>query len=123
MSESLELLLNRCGLKITQARSTLLEVLSQATAPLNYEQIKIKMSQMMDKTTFYRNMAKFEALGLVYKFESDDRKWYFELATTVHAHFICQVCHHVQCIDVHFSGIEGDIQSILVKGRCKECQA
>ena len=122
MSETLEILLSRCGLKVTPARSALLEVLAHASNPLSYEQIKIKMPQIMHKTTFSRNMAKFEASGLVCKFESDDRKWYFELATSVHAHFICEECHHIQCIDIPFSGVEGDVKSIVLKGRCKECQ-
>lgn len=110
-------------LKITQARLAIIEVLQKAKAPMSYEQIKEQMRQEMDKATFYRNIAKFEALELVRKFESDDRKWYFELSTSTHAHFICEKCHQITCMNVDLGHIEGDVKSIVLKGRCKECKA
>lgn len=119
----LENLFARHRLKITQARQAILGVLQNAKAPMSYEQIKEQMSQEMDKATFYRNIAKFETLGVVHKFESDDRKWYFELSTSTHAHFICEQCHQITCMNVDLGHVEGDVKSIVLKGRCKECKA
>ena len=76
----------------------------------------------MDKATFYRNVAKFEEENLIQKFESDDKKWYFEIVGKPHAHFICKACRQVECIKK--VGVELDgyvVQSIILKGICKKC--
>ncbi len=110
------------GLKITDARSAILRVLKAARSPMSYEQMKVQMEQAMDKATFYRNIAKFEELGMVHKFESDDRKWYFELSTSTHAHFICEACHQITCMDVDLGLVDAEVKSIVLKGTCKECR-
>lgn len=121
MHLSLDTLFAATGLKMTEARYSIMHVLSEAKAPMNYEQIKQRMQHDTDKATFYRNVAKFIDLGLVHKFESDDRKWYFELISSPHAHFICESCHQITCMEMDFRGIEGDVKSIVLKGTCKEC--
>ena len=115
--------LNAHHIKPTGARCAILEVLEKATAPLSYEQIKAAMTLAMDKATFYRNMAKFEECRLVSKFESDDRKWYYELGSMEHAHFICESCHEVSCVDIPVpSKAQGNkVKSVILKGTCKRC--
>ncbi|MDD3323514.1 MAG: transcriptional repressor [Sulfurospirillaceae bacterium] len=112
----------RHNIKETPARNSILSVLKEAKNPLNYDQIREKMDIEMDKATFYRNIAKFEELGMVHKFEADDRKWYFELSTSVHAHFICDTCHKIICVDVTIGDVEGEVKSIVLKGTCKGCK-
>jgi len=121
MNEQPKTLCDEYEIKFTTARASILDVLKAANHPLNYEQIKEKMRLHIDKATFYRNIAKFEELGIVHKFEADDRKWYFELSTTTHAHFICEQCHKITCINVDLGAIEGEVTSIVLKGTCKEC--
>ena len=121
MSEQILSLCEEHGIKYTSARASILEVLKEAHHPLNYEQIREKMSQTMDKATFYRNIALFEESGIVHKFEADDRKWYFELSSSTHAHFICEKCHQITCMNVDLGPIEGEVTSIVLKGKCKEC--
>ena len=123
MPELLNTLFAHHGLKKTEARSAILDVLKIAKAPMSYEQIKGQMEQVMDKATFYRNVAKFEELGIVHKFESDDRKWYFELSTSTHAHFICEACHQITCMDVDLGPMDAEVKSIVLKGTCKECKS
>lgn len=122
MPEPLNTFFAHHGLKITNARRAILRVLKEAKAPMNYDQIKIQMEQAMDKATFYRNIAKFEELGMVHKFESDDRKWYFELSTSMHAHFICEMCHKITCMEVDLGPVDAEVKSIVLKGTCKECR-
>jgi Fur family ferric uptake transcriptional regulator len=121
MEESIKVLCDQNAIKCTQARLAILEVLQKAYHPLSYEQIKEQMRQKMDKATFYRNIARFEEAGIVHKFESDDRKWYFELCSHTHAHFICDHCHQITCMEVDIGKVEGDVKSIVLKGTCKEC--
>lgn len=123
MSELFQNVFKEYALKFTTARASILEVLKEAQCPLNYEQIREKMGVKMDKATFYRNIAKFEELGMVHKFESDDRKWYFELSSTTHAHFICEQCHKITCMDVDLGKVEGEVTSIVLKGTCKACHS
>lgn len=122
MKEQIKTIFDNHNIKVTNARASILEVLKNSQTPLNYEQIKEKMEIAMDKATFYRNIAKFETSGIVHKFESDDRKWYFELSTSIHAHFICEACHQIKCIDVNMSEVEGEVKSIVLKGKCKDCK-
>lgn len=123
MSEPFQKVFQEYDIKFTTARASILEVLKVAQHPLCYEQIKEKMHVTMDKATFYRNIAKFEEVGMVHKFESDDRKWYFELSSTTHAHFICEQCHKITCMDVDLGKVEGEVTSIVLKGTCKECHS
>ena len=122
MSEQIKAIFEKHDIKVTSARSSILEVLKNAHTPLNYDQIKDKMNMSMDKATFYRNIAKFENSGMVQKFESDDRKWYFELTTSIHAHFICETYHQIKCIDIAMGEVDGEVKSIVLKGTCKECK-
>ena len=121
MNEQIQTLCKEHNIKFTTARSLILEVLKRASHPLSYEQIKDKMNASMDKATFYRNIALFEEAGIVHKFESDDRKWYFEPSGTTHAHFICEHCHQITCMEVDLGKVEGEVKSIVLKGLCKEC--
>lgn len=123
MHDHIKALFVKHKIKHTHARLAIIEVLKEAKSPLNYEQIKAKMSLAMDKATFYRNIAMFEASGMIHKFESDDRKWYFELSSTMHAHFICDACHQIKCIEINMDTLEEDVKSIVLKGTCKECKA
>ena len=50
-------------IKLTNARKAILEVLIDSNKPLSYEDIKDFIS--MDKATFYRNVAIFEAENLI----------------------------------------------------------
>lgn len=122
MNEQIKTIFSTYNVKKTNARFSILEVLKNAKSPMSYEQIKEKMGTTMDKATFYRNIAKFEESGMVQKFESDDRKWYFELTTSMHAHFICDACHQIQCMNVSMGQVDGDVKSIVLKGTCKECK-
>jgi Fur family transcriptional regulator, ferric uptake regulator len=94
--ESLFNLLRQHRLRLTATRQALLASLLKASSPQSYDDLKA--STTMDKATFYRNMNTFESIGIVRRIESDDRKWYFEIATAAHAHFICEQCHRIECL-------------------------
>jgi len=117
-------LLNSNNIKLTTAREAILWVLNDAKKPLNYEEIKSLLKIDMDKATFYRNISLFEDEKIVQKFESNDKKWYFEIIKKSHAHFICDSCHNIICMNFNLNENleEYTINSVLLKGICKDCK-
>jgi Fur family ferric uptake transcriptional regulator len=109
------------NLKLTSARRELLEVLHKEGKPVSFEDIKDKIH--MDKATFYRNASKFEHESILNSFESNDKKRYYEIQESEHAHFICNVCSSVECIkNIEPVIIKGYVvEDMIFKGICKKC--
>lgn len=108
-------------IKLTSARKELLDILYASDRPLSYEDVKHEIS--MDKATFYRNIAKFQEENVVSGFESNDKKRYFEIQKNPHAHFICNICNKIECIDMpqNIAVKSHIIETVVFKGRCCEC--
>jgi len=117
---NIEALIKDKKIKLTTARVKLLEILQEANRPLCYEEIKKDIS--MDKATFYRNISKFEEEGILNAFESNDKKRYFEVKQSPHAHFVCVVCNGVECVrnvDINLPNYE--INNVIINGKCPSC--
>lgn len=118
---NLEDLTKKKNIKLTTARKAILEILVESNKPVCYEDVKDKLA--MDKATFYRNITKFEEENIINSFESNDKKRYFEIQKTKHAHFICNTCSQIQCIheklDFELQGHQ--IDNIIIKGICPNC--
>lgn len=108
-------------LRLTSTRKALISCFSDTNRPLSYDDVRASLE--MDKTTFYRNMHTFETAGLIRKIESDDKKWYFEIAEAVHPHFICEACHNIECLETSavFSLPGYTVDNIIYKGTCRSC--
>lgn len=108
-------------IKLTTARKEILEILNSSNKPLSYEDMKNDIS--MDKATFYRNITKFQEENLVSSFESNDKKRYFEIQKSPHAHFICTVCNAIECLNIlkDLSIANHTIENIIIKGKCTKC--
>jgi len=108
-------------IKLTSARKEILAIFVDAARPLSYHDIQAHIS--MDKATFYRNIAIFEAQNIISSFESNDKKRYFEISKVPHGHFICNLCNGVEClqsdIGIHLEGYL--IENIIIKGLCPQC--
>ncbi len=116
--EKIKELTKNSTMRVTKARSEILNILIDANRPLCYDDFDLSM----DKATFYRNIAKFEEEKLINKFESDDKKWYFEIASAPHAHFICKACKKIECInDAKIELVGYLVESVTLKGICKDC--
>ena len=106
-------------MKTTKTGAEILSILQSADRPLCYDDFNLNV----DKATFYRNIAKFESENMVQKLESDERKWYFELQTTPHPHFVCVKCKRIECLEELNIKLEGyEIRNITLKGVCKLCK-
>lgn len=112
------------GLKATEARLAILEVLSNNSSPQSYEQIKPNLPSSINKTTFYRNMALFEEHGIVSKFESKDRVWFYEFGDGCHAHFMCEKCKKIICLHIStpFLHEKNYIKKVIYQGWCEDCR-
>ncbi|MBN2815057.1 MAG: transcriptional repressor [Campylobacterales bacterium] len=117
----IEELIEEKNLKLTSARRELLEILANESKPISFEDIKGKIN--MDKATFYRNALKFEQEAIVNSFESNDKKKYYELQESPHAHFICKECNAIECLkDIEPIKVDGyKIEDMIFKGSCKNC--
>ena len=123
MDNELKTVFIEAGIKMTDARCAIVNILAKNKGPKNYEEIKKELPFPMNKTTFYRNMFLFEEKGLINKFESSDRIWYYELGKSSHAHFMCEICSKIECFDIEIPSKLKNYQlnSVTFKGICKDC--
>jgi Fur family ferric uptake transcriptional regulator len=114
-------LIEETNIKLTSSRKAILEILSSSSKPLCYEEIKDFIH--MDKATFYRNITKFEEENIIDSFESNDKRRYFEIKKSKHAHFLCTNCSKIECIheELNFKLINHKIENIIIKGICPNC--
>lgn len=102
--ENIFSLLQASKLRLTRARKAFVEVLSVASAPLSVPQILAGLKERsieVNKTTVYRELERFRALGIVENFQLGDRKQYYELSSRDHHHhLICMSCESVEDIDM-----------------------
>lgn len=107
--------------KLTTAKKEILNILSSSNKPLCYEDMKMDIS--VDKATFYRNITKLQEENLVSGFESNDKKRYFEIKKTLHAHFICTACNTIECLNIFkdLAIANRSIENIIIKGKCEKC--
>lgn len=121
--QNIENLLKNPEIRLTTAREDVLRVLANAKKPLCYDEILSKTKVKMDKATLYRAITHFEEIGILIKLESNERKWYFELKDNKnHAHFICENCQQISCIDFFPEEIKSKkVTSIVIKGTCEKC--
>mgnify|MGYP000075888061 CR=1 FL=1 len=119
--KNINTIIDGTNIKLTTARKAILEILASSSKPLSYEDMKEKIS--MDKATFYRNITKFEEENVINSFESNDKKRYFEIQKSPHAHFICTSCSQITCLkDDSYIHLEGyQINNIIIKGICPNC--
>ncbi len=126
------------GLRCTAARLAVLSELQRSVSPLSHAEIARALAPLeMDRATVYRNLMELSESGLVSRLDLGDHVWRFELRqngegdAAEHAHFLCTSCGEVSCLD----GVEirvtsgprkkrsslGQVNEILLKGRCTRC--
>jgi Fur family ferric uptake transcriptional regulator len=136
--ETLQERVRAAGMKITQQRMQLLEILLHHPEPISADDIFQrfgKKSAGMDLVTIYRILKKFEEVNLVTRLEFGDGIARFELTLESghhHHHVICRNCQKVEplhlCnLDVHLKTVEamGYAQvshRLDFFGLCSRCQ-
>lgn len=102
--EMLYALLRRNKLRLTKARKAFVAILCANSFPLSVADILLSLHAagiMVNKTTVYRELERFQKLGIVDSEQLDNRKRYYELSSRGHHHhLVCVGCDHVEDIAV-----------------------
>lgn len=138
---SLEMLnerVRKAGMKVTQQRTQVLQVLLSNTSPLTVDEIFKQLapeSDSADLVTIYRILKKFEDSLLVNRLEFGDGISRFELTLESghhHHHVICRSCQKVETL--HLCDLDKQIKAVEALGYgqlshrldffglCKNCQ-
>lgn len=130
-------ILHLANLKVTHARTAVLQLLSDQDAPIDVGGIVNHLQKQRvdaDKVTVYRILDAFVKKGLVERLEFGEGKFRFELSDRrKHHHLICEQCGNIEDIsDCNIAILEKEIakkKHFLVKrhaleffGLCQNCQ-
>lgn len=128
----------KAGMKVTQQRTQVLQVLLSNTSPLTVDEIFKQLapeSDSADLVTIYRILKKFEDSLLVNRLEFGDGISRFELTLESghhHHHVICRSCQKVETL--HLCELDKQIKAVEALGYgqlshrldffglCKNCQ-
>lgn len=130
-------LLQESGLKSTEARIALLNLLDKEDNPLDVFSIAENLRSSgveVDQATIYRILDVLTQKGLISKLEFGEGKYRYEIQKTHHHHLICSTCGEIEDTEGNFiDKIEKDIRAnkgFLVKshsleffGICRNCQS
>jgi Fur family ferric uptake transcriptional regulator len=135
-----------CGLRVTQPRLAVLQVLTRSARPLSHaDLIEALAGQGFDRVTLYRNLNDLADAGIVVRTEVGDRVWRFELRgrvgragedgagshSGVHPHFTCTDCGSVSCLPENIVRITKSLRlpralreqsvEVSLRGVCDRC--
>lgn len=116
MNEVLEQL-RILGLKRTQARRAILDLMVKEHGPYSSEEIHHKLrTNGCDLVTVYRNVVALEKVGLLRRCDFGDRVHRYELVdgTGDHHHIVCKKCSKVTPLDYCIP--QKTIEKLLKKG-------
>lgn len=127
------LALKQSGLRITKARTKIIEILSNQPCPVSVPDILDKLP--VNKTTVYREMESLATNGLVNEIDLGDGKKRYELSNRRHHHhLVCTKCKSIKEIILpdglgemeqqiarknKFSGVRHTLEFFGVCGQCQ----
>lgn len=134
-------LLKSHGLRVTQARIALLDLLMDQHGPVSHQQIEAMLeesSSPIDRVTIYRTLHSLTECGILHKITGIDRSFTYAYVQEGnegehhggdHAHFVCERCSHTFClleVDVPAtigtpSGFELKHTEVKLFGYCPDC--
>jgi len=130
-------ILKEKGIKITQNRLELLEVLEKSENPINPKEIEKQLNISLDRVTLYRNLKFFVDNKIVHKIEVNGSITTYSLNRSIlnkahsnseHLHFHCNLCDGVTCmpqckIKEHDlpKGFVQQSSQLIVNGICNVC--
>ncbi len=128
-----ELLRGR-GLRATPARIAVIDFLDGSGHPRTHLEVTEELVKTgFEKSTIFRALGDLTEAGLLRKMELGDHVWRFERVggsgaeANGHPHLLCVDCGSIQCLDDNQVELKaalsvGQIEDVLLKGRCPECR-
>ncbi len=127
-------ILHRNHVVRTGCREGILSAIQQAGEPLSEREIRDRLDDRFDRTTFYRSFKLLQEKHILHKIVVDDSVKYGvdELLSRRgdHAHFYCTRCSTVRCLEqVRVEkqklpeGYSIEETQLVIKGLCEECNA
>lgn len=123
-------LLKEKGIKRTDQRELMLEVLRDSKRPLTAEDI-FKKTEGVSLATVYRTLDLFAEKGLIeqHTFKDSEKKFY-ELSGNAHRHYaVCLGCRQMEYVnvcpvhDLHIEDFEITGHRLEIYGYCKDCRS
>ena len=120
-------------IKRTSCREGIIDVVMNANHALSENEIREKLVGNYDRTTFYRSFKTLEENKIIHKIVVDNQLVKYALDNTItnktlHAHFYCNECHSVKCLDstpvkryTLLNGYKDMETEVLIKGICATC--
>ncbi len=131
-------LLARQGVRLTQVRLSVLEVLGESARALRAPEILalVRSRRQVNKVTIYRILEDFTGRGLLRRLSLEGAGFHYELACEhhpPHPHFQCRTCHEIQCLQPvaltrMWSELQGPVGNraeqieVRVAGICHKCR-
>ncbi|AYH45413.1 Fur family transcriptional regulator [Azoarcus sp. DN11] len=123
------------GGRVTRTRTAVLEVLQHSARSLNHDDIAVELAANglpHDRVTLYRTLDWLVEQGLAHRVIGPDRARRFKAggaASSSHAHFHCDRCGHVLCLesirpDDRFTlpaGYQPERAELVFHGTCADC--
>ena len=125
--------LNQHKLKRTSCREGIIHAIMTSNNALSENEIRNKLEGNYDRTTFYRSFKTLEEHRIIHKIVVDNQLVKYALDNSItskkeHAHFYCNKCERVQCLDSivipHLdlpSGYRVAEIELIIKGLCGQC--
>lgn len=122
------------NLKRTSCREGILEVIIEARKALSENEIRTRLKVHYDRTTFYRSFKTLQECNIIHKIVVDNQLVKYALDNSIttrkhHAHFYCEKCDSVICMDsvpVDIpklpEGFTVNDTEMIIKGLCNECR-
>lgn len=123
------------GGRVTRTRLVVLDMLQHSPQPLSHDEIGEALAAAAiahDRVTLYRALDWLVEQGLARRIAGGERAWRFEVvrdATHRHAHFHCDRCGQVVCLEGLEpapatglpSGFQVDHAELVLHGSCATC--
>lgn len=124
------------GGRVTRTRVAVVDALGDSDHPLTHDEVAAALTGggvTHDRVTLYRALDWLVAQGLAHRVAGSDRAWRYGLvrqAAHHHAHFHCDRCGHVFCLEnlqpAFALALPGGYQleraELILHGACPACQ-
>ncbi|MBN2663073.1 MAG: transcriptional repressor [Bacteroidales bacterium] len=126
-------ILHEIDLKFTPCRQGIISTIAESKNALSENEIKEKLDEKFDRTTFYRSFKTLLDKNIIHKIVVDNQVVKYALDNSItlkvhHAHFYCYQCGAVKCMDEIPvtspklpDGFYIQETEVIIKGLCDKC--